>query len=313
MNEAKIKEKCMLAPQELIALQQDIEQTVSWALCEDLGAINAAELKNSSDITAELIPVTNTAVAYIISRDDCIICGVEWVNQVFKQLDEVFGLTGDKATKITWFVNDGQTVKANTTLFELAGNARILLTGERTALNFLQSLSGTATITSQYVELLAGTTTKLLDTRKTIPGLRSAQKYAVTCGGGVNHRIGLFDAFLIKENHIAACGGIEKAITTAKSNHDDKTVEVEVESIAELTQALNARADIIMLDNFSPEMIEQAVTLTAEISQGNTKLEVSGNMTIDTLTDFAKAGVDFISVGALTKHVKAVDLSMRFV
>jgi len=303
----------MLAPQELIALQQDIEQTVSWALCEDLGAINAVELKNSSDITAELIPVANTAVANIISRDDCIICGVEWVNQVFRQLDEAFELTGDKATKITWFVNDGQTVKANTTLFELSGNARILLTGERTALNFLQSLSGTATVTSQYVERLAGTTTKLLDTRKTIPGLRSAQKYAVTCGGGVNHRIGLFDAFLIKENHIAACGGIEKAITTAKSNHDDKTVEVEVESIAELTQALNAQADIIMLDNFTPEMIEQAVKLTAEISQGKTKLEVSGNMTIDTLTNFAKAGVDFISVGALTKHVKAVDLSMRFV
>jgi len=303
----------MLAPQELIALQQDIEQTVSWALCEDLGAINAVELKNSSDITAELIPVANTAVANIISRDDCIICGVEWVNQVFRQLDEVFELTGDKATKITWFVNDGQTVKANTTLFELSGNARILLTGERTALNFLQSLSGTATVTSQYVERLAGTTTKLLDTRKTIPGLRSAQKYAVTCGGGVNHRIGLFDAFLIKENHIAACGGIEKAITTAKSNHDDKTVEVEVESIAELTQALNAQADIIMLDNFTPEMIEQAVKLTAKISQGKTKLEVSGNMTIDTLTNFAKAGVDFISVGALTKHVKAVDLSMRFV
>ncbi len=303
----------MLAPQELIALQQDIEQTVSWALCEDLGAINAVELKNSSDITAELIPVANTAVANIISRDDCIICGVEWVNQVFRQLDEAFELTGDKATKITWFVNDGQTVKANTTLFELSGNARILLTGERTALNFLQSLSGTATVTSQYVERLAGTTTKLLDTRKTIPGLRSAQKYAVTCGGGVNHRIGLFDAFLIKENHIAACGGIEKAITTAKSNHDDKTVEVEVESFDELTQALNAQADIIMLDNFTPEMIEQAVKLTAKISQGNTKLEVSGNMTIDTFTNYAKAGVDFISVGALTKHVKAVDLSMRFV
>jgi len=296
-----------------ISLQQDIQQTVSWALCEDLGANNKDELKNSQDITAELIPQSNTAIANIISRDDCIICGVEWVNQVFKQLDEIFNLSGDKATKITWFVNDGQAVKANTTLFELSGNARILLTGERTALNFLQSLSGTATVTSQYVECLSGTKTKLLDTRKTLPGLRSAQKYAVTCGGGVNHRIGLFDAFLIKENHIAACGGITKAVQTAKQNHSDKTVEVEVESLDELTQALNAQSDIIMLDNFTPQMIEQAVELTAEISAGKTKLEVSGNMTIETLTTYAKAGVDFISVGALTKHLNAVDLSMRFV
>ena len=299
----------MLSP----ALIKDIEKTVTWALCEDLGASNASELENCQDITAELIPKENTAVANIISRDDCVICGVEWVNQVFKQLDNIFNLTGEQATKITWFVNDGQSVKANTTLFELSGNARILLTGERTALNFLQSLSGTATLTSQYVECLANTKTELLDTRKTIPGLRSAQKYAVTCGGGFNHRIGLFDAFLIKENHIAACGGIDKAVQTAKQNHSDKKVEVEVESIAELTQALHAQADIIMLDNFTPEMIEQAVILTADISAGRTKLEVSGNMTIETLTTYAKAGVDFISVGALTKHIKAVDLSMRFV
>jgi nicotinate-nucleotide pyrophosphorylase (carboxylating) len=294
-------------------MQHDIEQTVSWALCEDLGIVNKTELADNLDITAELIPVENQAVANIISRDDCVICGVEWVNQVFLQLDDAFGFSGEKATKITWFVNDGQTVKANTTLFELSGNARILLTGERTALNFLQSLSGTATVTSHFVECLIGTKTKLLDTRKTIPGLRSAQKYAVKCGGGVNHRIGLFDAFLIKENHIAACGGIEKAINTAKSNHPNKTVEVEVESIDELTLALKAKANIIMLDNFTPEMIEQAVDLTAKISQGTTKLEVSGNMTIDTLTTYVKTGVDFISVGALTKHVKAIDLSMRFV
>lgn len=295
------------------SLQHDIQQSVSWALAEDLGAASINDLTNSQDITAELIPLENTAIANVISRDDCIICGVEWVNQVFSTLDEIFGLTGDKATQITWFVNDGQAVKANSTLFELSGNARILLTGERTALNFLQSLSGTATVTSQYVECLAGTKTKLLDTRKTLPGLRSAQKYAVTCGGGVNHRIGLFDAFLIKENHIAACGGITKAVQTARHNHRDTTVEVEVEGIDELTQALNAQADIIMLDNFTPEMIEQAVKLTAEISAGKTKLEVSGNMTLETLTTYAKAGVDFISVGALTKHLNAVDLSMRFV
>ena len=202
--------------------------------------------------------------------------------------------------------------KANTTLFELSGNARILLTGERTALNFLQTLSATATLTSQYVKELEGSNTKLLDTRKTLPGLRSAQKYAVTCGGGVNHRIGLFDAFLIKENHIAACGGIDKAISTAKANHPEKTVEVEVESLSELTQALHAKADIVMLDNFTTEMIEQAVVLTKEISQGTTKLEVSGNMTIKTLKAYTKAGVDFISSGALTKNVQAIDLSMRF-
>ena len=291
------------------SLLHDITKTVTWALCEDLGVNTYDELSNSSDITAELIPSENQAVANIISRDECVICGVAWVNEVFKQLDNIY----NTKTKITWFVNDGQHVSANTTLFELSGNARILLTGERTALNFLQSLSGTATITSDYVKHLTGTTTKLLDTRKTLPGLRSAQKYAVTCGGGVNHRIGLFDAFLIKENHIAACGGIEKAIATARINHSDKTVEVEVETIAELTQALNSGADIIMLDNFSPPMIEQAVKLTAEISAGRTKLEVSGNMTLTTLKDYAKSGVDFISVGALTKHVQAVDLSMRFV
>ncbi|ARD43876.1 carboxylating nicotinate-nucleotide diphosphorylase [Colwellia sp. PAMC 21821] len=291
------------------SLLNDITKTVTWALCEDLGVNTYNELATSSDITAELIPAQNQAVANIISRDECVICGVAWVNEVFKQLDNIYNTD----TKITWFVNDGQHVTANTTLFELAGNARILLTGERTALNFLQSLSGTATVTSSYVKHLAGTTTKLLDTRKTLPGLRSAQKYAVTCGGGVNHRIGLFDAFLIKENHIAACGGISKAISTARINHADKTVEVEVESIEELTQALNAGADIIMLDNFTTKMIEQAVKLTAEISAGNTKLEVSGNMTLSTLKDYAKSGVDFISVGALTKHVQAVDLSMRFV
>ncbi|ASP46381.1 carboxylating nicotinate-nucleotide diphosphorylase [Cognaticolwellia beringensis] len=291
------------------SLLNDITKTVTWALCEDLGVNTYNELATSSDITAELIPAQNQAVANIISRDECVICGVAWVNEVFKQLDNIY----NTETKITWFVNDGQHVTANTTLFELSGNARILLTGERTALNFLQSLSGTATVTSSYVKHLAGTTTKLLDTRKTLPGLRSAQKYAVTCGGGVNHRIGLFDAFLIKENHIAACGGISKAISTARINHSDKTVEVEVENIEELTQALNAGADIIMLDNFSTEMIEQAVKLTAEISAGNTKLEVSGNMTLSTLKDYAKSGVDFISVGALTKHVQAVDLSMRFV
>lgn len=293
---------------QLDALKDDISHTVSWALKEDLGAHVSQPADANQDITAMLIPEAEQAVATVISREDCIICGVAWVNEVFAQLDKSLDHTGEKATKITWFVNDGEAVAANTTLLELEGYARTLLTGERVALNFLQTLCGTATITSQYVKELAGSNTKLLDTRKTLPGLRSAQKYAVLCGGGVNHRIGLFDAFLIKENHIAACGGIDKAIATAKANHSDKTVEVEVESLDELEQALNAGADIIMLDNFTPKMIEQAVSAT----RGKAKLEVSGNMTIETLREYAKAGVDFISSGALTKHVLAVDLSMRF-
>ena len=293
---------------QLEKLQQDISKTISWALCEDLGAVDNAMPQASQDITAMLIPENEQAVATVITREDCIVCGVAWVNEVFKQLDSSLNRAAEQATKITWFVNDGESVAANSTLFELEGDARTLLTGERVALNFLQTLSGTATLTSHYVKELAGSDTKLLDTRKTLPGLRSAQKYAVLCGGGVNHRIGLFDAFLIKENHIAACGGISQAVATAKNNHSDKTVEVEVESLDELEQALNAGADIIMLDNFTPAMIEQAVKAT----RGKAKLEVSGNMTIEILQEYAKAGVDYISSGALTKHVNAIDLSMRF-
>ncbi len=298
---------------QLARLKKDIMTTTTWALKEDLGAFDSEEACAEQDITAMLIPETEQAIATVITREDCIVCGVAWVNEVFKQLDASLKGTAKKTvktspTKITWFVNDGQMVKANTTLFELEGNARTLLTGERVALNFLQTLSGTATLTSKYVQELQGSNTKLLDTRKTLPGLRSAQKYAVLCGGGVNHRIGLFDAFLIKENHIAACGGIAQAIARAKKNHSDKTVEVEVESMDELQQALDAGADIIMLDNFTPTMIEQAVIAT----RNKAKLEVSGNMTIEILREYAKAGVDFISSGALTKHVQAIDLSMRF-
>jgi nicotinate-nucleotide pyrophosphorylase (carboxylating) len=293
---------------QLANLEQDITATTTWALKEDLGAFYSEYACTEQDITAMLIPENEQAVATVITREDCIVCGVAWVNEVFKQLDESLSCTAEQATKITWFVNDGQMAKANTTLFELEGKARTLLTGERVALNFLQTLSGTATLTSQYVQELQGSNTKLLDTRKTLPGLRSAQKYSVLCGGGVNHRIGLFDAFLIKENHIAACGGIAQAVATAKKNHSDKTVEVEVESMDELQQALDAGADIIMLDNFTPVMIEQAVLAT----RNKAKLEVSGNMTIEILREYAKAGVDFISSGALTKHVHAIDLSMRF-
>jgi len=296
---------------EMEKLQQNITATVTWALKEDLGAFNEQTPSTEQDITAMLIPESEQAIATVITREDCIVCGVVWVNEVFAQLDASqsdLAKTKMPSTKITWFVNDGEMVKANTTLFELEGNARTLLTGERAALNFLQTLSGTATLTSYYVKELSGSNTKLLDTRKTLPGLRSAQKYAVLCGGGVNHRIGLFDAFLIKENHIAACGGIAQAVATAKKNHSDKTVEVEVESMDELQQAIDAGADIIMLDNFTPAMIEQAVAAT----RGKAKLEVSGNMTIEILQKHAKAGVDFISSGALTKHVQAIDLSMRF-
>jgi nicotinate-nucleotide pyrophosphorylase (carboxylating) len=304
------KEKKMLSD----ALLHDISKTVAWALNEDLGQDLANTTKAQAselDITAALIPASNKAVATIINRDDCIVCGVAWVNEVFKQLDSALGYNdknSENQTKVTWFVNDGQMAKANTILCEISGNARALLTGERVALNFLQTLSATATLTSHYVKELAGSKTQLLDTRKTVPGLRSAQKYAVTCGGGKNHRVGLFDAFLIKENHIAACGGIAQAIATAKINHTDITVEVEVESLDELSQAIKAGADIIMLDNFTTEMIEQAVGIT----NGQAKLEVSGNMTIETLKEYTQAGVDYISSGALTKHVKAIDLSMRF-
>jgi nicotinate-nucleotide pyrophosphorylase (carboxylating) len=293
------------------ALLHDIATTVAWALNEDLGQNLAKTTKAQAselDITAALIPASNKAVATIINRDDCIICGVAWVNEVFKQLDNALGHNKASQTQVTWFVNDGQMAKANTILCEISGNARALLTGERVALNFLQTLSATATLTSHYVKELAGSTTQLLDTRKTVPGLRSAQKYAVTCGGGKNHRVGLFDAFLIKENHIAACGGIAQAIATAKINHAEITVEVEVESLDELSQAIKAGADIIMLDNFTTEMITQAVVIT----NGQAKLEVSGNMTIETLKEYSQAGVDYISSGALTKHVKAIDLSMRF-
>ncbi len=292
-------------------LQQDISTSVTWALKEDLGVSPDNPLTNNLDITAELIPQDHCAVATIITRDDCIVCGIAWVNEVFHQLDQLSG----QETTITWFVTDGQFAKANTVLCEISGNARILLTGERAGLNFLQTLSGTATLTATYVKELGESKTKLLDTRKTLPGLRSAQKYAVSCGGGNNHRIGLFDAFLIKENHIAACGSIANAISTARTNHPDKKVEVEVESMDELQQGLNAGADIIMLDNFTTDMIALAMDTTTRFNQAHaqdTKIEVSGNMTKETLKAYTQAGVDYISSGALTKHVNAIDLSMRF-
>ncbi|AXB04619.1 carboxylating nicotinate-nucleotide diphosphorylase [Aeromonas caviae] len=284
-------------------LQQDIRRAVRAALLEDLGdALTALDQPDASaDITAQLIPADRISTARVITREAGVFCGQPWVDEVFAQLG------GE--VKVEWKVQDGERLAPNQELFRLHGPARVLLTGERNALNFVQTLSGVATLTARYVAELEGTDCRLLDTRKTLPGLRSAQKYAVTCGGGKNHRIGLFDAYLIKENHILACGGIPEAISEARRLNPDKPVEVEVESLAELEQALAARADIVMLDNFDIPMMQEAVRL----NQGRAKLEVSGNVTLDTLAGYAATGIDFISVGALTKHVRALDLSMRFV
>jgi len=271
-------------------IQQDIEKTVKWALEEDIGG---------GDITAQLIPATNQSHARIISRDNAVIAGVAWVNEVFKQLDE--------SVDVIWHIKEGDLVKSNQTLFELKGNSRSLLTGERAALNFLQTLSAVATKCHEYSQKVAHTHVKLLDTRKTLPGLRSALKYAVTQGNCHNHRIGLFDAFLIKENHINACGGINQAIQQAHQIAPGKLIEVEVEGFDELNQALEAGADIIMLDNFSIADTKKAV----EHVNGRAKLEASGGITDETLVSISETGVDYISIGVLTKDVKAVALSMR--
>ena len=271
---------------------QDIQEQVRAALKEDVGA---------GDITAALIPAQETSRARIICREDGVICGVAWVEEVFRQIDE--------AVQLTWHVKDGDVITADTLLLELEGPSRALLTGERCALNFLQLLSGTATRCRQYSDIVEGTGTRLLDTRKTVPGLRTAQKYAVTCGGCFNHRIGLFDAYLVKENHIHACGGIDGAVAQARQQAPGKPVEVEVESLGELDQALAAGADRVMLDNFELSDLVAAV----ERNGGQAELEASGGITTDTLRAVAETGVDFISIGALTKDAIALDLSMRLV
>ena len=283
--------------QELIKrIEQDIPEAVARALQEDLGG----EVDADRDITALLLPAEKQAVAKVITREAGVFCGKRWVEEVFIQL-------GNKVT-LSWHVEDGQTLVADQLLFELTGPARLLLTAERTALNFVQTLSGVATEVSRYVALLAGSETQLLDTRKTLPGLRTALKYAVLCGGGNNHRLGLSDAFLIKENHIIASGSVRNAVEKALWLSPDVPVEVEVESLTELQDAIDAGADIIMLDNFSLEMMHAAVALTNK----RALLEVSGNVTETTLPQIAQTGVDYVSVGALTKHVRALDLSMRF-
>ena len=267
-----------------------IAKLVAQALAEDVA---------SGDITAELIGADVQASGRIVTREDGILCGTGFALETFQQIDP--------SCHVEWTVRDGDAIAADSLVCTLSGPARALLTGERTALNFLQLLSGTATAASQYAARVAHTGVKLLDTRKTVPGLRLAQKYAVTCGGCYNHRIGLFDAFLIKENHISAAGGIAEAVAAARNVAPDKPVEVEVENKAELEQALTAGADRIMLDNFTLAALRDAVSLTA----GSAELEASGNVTDETLVAIAETGVDFISIGALTKHVKALDLSMR--
>ncbi|MDO6645464.1 carboxylating nicotinate-nucleotide diphosphorylase [Acinetobacter guillouiae] len=272
-------------------LEQSIQINIQQALQEDIG---------DADITALLTPEDEQATATIISREDMVLAGQPWVDALIKAYDP--------SVQITWLKNDGDWVKANETIYKLAGSARSLLTVERPALNFVQTLSAVATKTAEYVKYLEGTATKLLDTRKTLPGLRIAQKYAVAVGGGQNHRLGLFDAFLIKENHIMAAGGIAQAIAKAHQIAPGKAVEVEVETWDELNQALEAKADIVMLDNFSQQQMIDAVKHVA----GRCKLEASGNITLENLSQVAQTGVDYISMGVLTKDVKAIDLSMRF-
>jgi nicotinate-nucleotide pyrophosphorylase (carboxylating) len=279
-----------LEPQPAMITAEYIAKVVTQALAEDIA---------SGDITAELIGADVQARSRIVTREDGILCGTAFALEAFQQIDP--------SCQVEWAAQDGDAIAADSLVCTLSGPARALLTGERTALNFLQLLSGTASTAGQYAARVAHTGVKLLDTRKTVPGLRLAQKYAVTCGGCYNHRIGLFDAFLIKENHILAAGSIAKAVAAARDVAPDKPVEVEVENEAELEQALTAGADRIMLDNFTLEALRDAVSHTA----GSADLEASGNVTDETLVAIAETGVDFISIGALTKHVRALDLSMR--
>lgn len=269
-----------------------IEDSVHSALTEDIG---------NGDITSRIIPEDDVSLARVISREKAVICGVDWFEEVFNQLDS--------SIFIDWEVDDGDLVAANQQLCTLSGSTRTLLTGERTALNFLQTLSGTATLTRRYVDAIKTTNTKLLDTRKTIPGLRMAQKYAVSCGGGINHRIGLFDAILIKENHIMAAGSIAEAIASARFNNPDMPVEIEVENLDELQQAIAAKAERVLLDNFDLELLRQAVAITNK----QLLLEASGGVNLDSILAIAQTGVDFISCGALTKDIISIDLSMRFI
>ena len=288
-----ISDTSATTPQISSLLRIEIAKQVALALQEDIA---------TGDINAQLIPDTQCDTATIICREPMVVAGKAWVDEVFRQLDPNM--------QLDWAVKDGDAVAANQILVTLIGNTRALLTGERTALNFLQTLSSTATVVANHVAVIAELPTKLLDTRKTIPMLRHAQKYAMLCGGGNNHRIGLYDAFLIKENHIMACGGIAQAVSQARQIAN-KPVEVEVENFDELQQAIAANADIVMLDNFTIEDTQKAVELVASLGKP-CQLEASGDISLTHLRQVAETGVDFISMGALTKHIKAIDLSMRF-
>jgi nicotinate-nucleotide pyrophosphorylase (carboxylating) len=276
-------------------LTHEIQRSVASALAEDVG---------TGDLTASLVPPTTTATATVITREPTILCGRSWFDEVFRQLDPDIS--------IEWNYMDGQRIVPNKILCTLQGLARPILTGERTALNFLQTLSGTATDTRRYVDAIAGIGCKILDTRKTIPGLRRAQKYAVLCGGGTNHRIGLFDAILVKENHIIAAGSIKAAVSHARATAGERMVEIEVESLQELEEALTTDIDRVLLDNFTNDQLIEAVKLKIARKGYHVQLEASGNVTLETIRDIARTGVDFISIGGLTKHLRAIDLSMRF-
>ncbi len=278
-------------------LQDDIKNTVRMALSEDLGG--SVDLK--ADVSSQLIDENDTEEAIVITREAGVFCGRSWVDEVYAQLGA--------EVEITWFVKDGQEIEPGEQLFSLKGNARAILSGERTALNFVMVLSGVASKVSRFVRELEGTSCSLLDTRKTVPCMRAAQKYAVTCGGGKNNRMGLYDMFFLRRNHFLAVGGIEKAIELARAAHPELKVEVEVSDLDELAKALDAHADIISLDNFDFDTVVQAVKQTDH----KALLEISGNVNIDTIKRFALTGVDFISVGAVTKNITALDLSLRFV
>lgn len=272
-------------------LPGQIAESVAIALAEDVG---------SGDVTADLIATDTISRATVITREDAILCGTAWFDEVFRQVNP--------AIEVKWHFQDGDTIKVNDVLCHIRGNARGMLTAERSALNFLQTLSGTATATRRYVDLIAHTACRILDTRKTLPGLRNAQKYAVLCGGGVNHRIGLYDRVLVKENHIVAAGSITAAVQRARSLHPGIKVEVETENLQEFAEASAAQADIIMLDDYDMATMREAVRLNA----GRIPLEASGGVNLDTVRLIAETGVDFVSVGSITKHVRALDLSMRF-
>ena len=274
-------------------LPDDLEDTVARALSEDVG---------TGDLTALLVPDGARCRARVITRESAVLCGTAWVDAVFRRLD--------RGLHVRWHAADGDAVEPDRLLFEVEGAARPLLTGERTALNFLQTLSGTATAARRYVDAIAGTGCTILDTRKTVPGLRLAQKYAVRCGGGRNHRIGLYDGILVKENHIAAAGGIDRAVRAAREIAPDVPVEVEVETLDELEQAFAAGADMALLDEFTLAQLREAVRRNRERPRP-LKLEASGGIDFQNLRDVAETGVDYISIGAITKHVRAVDLSMR--